>query len=250
MDEDFFNQNETYIQNLDQTQNLNTTIATQYWSGSKWMFQDQSSIIWANDTSDGNHTMVIDGAGDHYGPIWVTPWKISDLVNNELLSFHIMVKLPSEPLDSASTIKLYFLNDDNGKVHYISPAHESTGVLKTLSFASNRTVDEYVNTTVLDLMVFRAEYGDDRLVIIYDNMVEDSLTSGDILEFDLSYYEPDTPSIPTNKVLNYGTGILGGVLILIGVGSTSLWNPLQPQNPGIIDNGWKKIKSFFGRKKK
>lgn len=204
---------------------------------------EQSSIVWSENTTT-NHTMVVEGENNQYGPWWVTPWRISDLITNGTLSFQIRLKLPSDPAGIVKFI-IYYVDEIDNKIQLVNPTSSRTLCSKTLT---KNSFDVYVNTTTIDLMVDKAEMGNDRIIFFLStDEFDDVLDTGDILEFDFYYYQPDETQIDENKALKWGGGVAGFVCILIGIGSTSLWNPFDKKRPGWIDI---QIKKLLNRRKK
>jgi len=211
-------------------------------SGSGWELKEQTLISWSeNGTS--NHTLVIEGENDHYGPWWVTPWYIEDLLKNNTISFRLEIKLPSVPVGVVQ-FKAYYMDEENGKLQLINPTSEKTISSKTF-LTNNLTF--YVNTSTIDLMVDKAENGNDRLVFYLDVNFFDTLEAGDIIEFDFYYYQPNEAEVDENKALKWGSGVAGVIMGLIALGSTSIWNPLDKKRPGWLDI---QIKKLLNRRKK
>ena len=220
-------------------------IITGEWYEDAWTVSSQMGIVWTNETAE-NHTLVLFGDGDIYGPYWITPWRISDLINNGTTSFHIRMKLPRNMTESATKFRAYYINDDGDKDIVMSgPA--PCGKLYAKDLQGTDEFDVYINTSTIDLLVDQAENGNDRLIFGIDNFYSDCFESGDIIEFRIFYYVPSSTEIDENTALKWG-GLAGGVILgIIAIGSTSLWNPLDKSNPGWIDI---QIKKLFNRRKK
>ena len=197
-------------------------------------FQEQTSIVWS-ENSTSNHTMVIEGENNYDSLLWITPWKISDLITNATNSFHIKIKMPMV-LNDYESFRIYYMTETDNTIGI-----SASGSMDKKYFDNTDQLDYFVNRSTIDLMVDKAEFGNDRIIflIILDSDVY--LEAGDIVEFDFYYYQPDSTQIDENQALQWGGAVAGVVCILIAVGSTSLWNPFDKKRPGWIDLQIKKL---------
>jgi len=206
----------------------------------------QTAIIWG----DSNNTLVVEGDHDHYDIYFITPWHISDLIQNNTRSFKIKVQLPraatyyDEINHKESNFRIEYWDDSDGVIHQTYSTSNMYGQIK---FDGGSIVNGYCNRSVLDLMVDRATHGDDRVVFTIRLEGNDYLRVGDVVTFSYSYYELSDTEVPENKALQWGGAIGGIVLGLLALGSTTAWNPLDPKHPGWVDL---QLKKLFNRRKR
>jgi hypothetical protein len=193
---------------------------------------EQDTILW-DDNTTGNHSIVISGVGSHYGPYWITPWNIQDLITNQYLQFRIDIVLPKVAESTNTKLRMYYYDETDDVITITGGAQGIEMGSKSLYGKSNGTF--YFNTTTLDLMVDKAEYGNRRVAIFIDNMQVDTWDPADVIEFDFYYYKKSSAQSNDNLIMKIGAGVIGIVLILMGVASTSQWNPAPGSKPGRID---------------
>jgi hypothetical protein len=195
-----------------------------------------ASILW-NET--GKHNAVI----SHEAIFQIIlPWNITQMIEDDTTSINIIINTTST---SSMNWELGFFPIVSGEINPTdtgSPYWIKNSLMDENIDPFNGNLSVWFNTTVLDLMVIKAETGEARLILgVYYTEV------GDIISFETKYEKPPSQNIDQNKALKWGGAVGGIIFILIGIGSTALWNPLDSKNPGWIDI---QIKKLLNRRKK
>jgi hypothetical protein len=109
--------------------------------------------------------------------------------------------------------------------------------------SANKTIE----FTTLDLMIYKAEYGDGRGIFTLANG-QGEMVNAESVSFAFELEKPSSKAVKTTTVLQIGAVVIGIILSLIAVASTSYWNPIPGSKPGIIDKWFMRIGKRWRRK--
>ncbi len=206
----------------------------------------QTDILW-NET--GPDVVVITQTGEdnscaYQYLIFTLNYTINELLEAGLNNWYYNITMPN----GTYTIMFAVWNAQN----IYNPTPDIIEPVVSKDFTDNTT--GYFNISSMDILMDKVKISATRIgfavkseYIGVGDPNDLMLNTGDIVEFDFQYMPPGSNQVTEMTAMKYGSLIIGICLILIGFGSTKWWNPLQKDNPGIIDKLWKKL---FNRRKK
>jgi hypothetical protein len=168
---------------------------------------------------------------------------LNDLLNDNIMSIKYMYNL-------TGNFDIFFYSYD---IYYDPDLYEGYWITDVgYEYELGRTMDVsspvtgYWNYTALDVMEVKAERGEDTNISVMIRNNDGDWQTGDTLEWSMWYENPDETEINQYVAMQWGAGILGVMLIIVGFVSTPWWNPIQENNPGIVDRWLDKIFGFIG----
>jgi len=230
MDEDYFTNETVKYGSTEEEHRIFSD--REYYTGT---FHEETSIIWNEDDSN---SIIIGNTLDVSVISFITIWDISDLLNNNTLSFKITL--------NNSKITNFYMMAYPVAANQVILDSEISEQLYHKTIENNRTF--YFNLSTLDLYVDRINSDNGRIVFTITTDDITPLETADTLDFNYEYYKTTAPAIPTNTILKYGAGIIGIILIGIGFVSTPWWNPSDKSV--WFDKLLGKIFGFFKPKRK
>lgn len=206
----------------------------------------QTDIIW-NET--GSDVLAIvqtgeDNSCEYEYLIFTLNYTINELLEAGLNNWYYNITMPN----GTYTIMFAVWNAES----IYNPTPDDIEPVVSKKFTDNTT--GYFNISSMDILMDKVKISATRIgfaIRTEEVGVGDPndlmLETGDIVFFDFQYRPPGANQVPEMTAMKYGALIIGIILILVGLGSTKWWNPIQKDNPGIIDKLWKKL---FNRGKK